>query len=177
MALPRLSPPSTANMVLASQDAVALDAVAANVIRIDPMDVEMVSIAYGRGLGDIDPRTVGNARGASLKVKKSLYGRLLPYWEDAWTNTRLNPLAHPFAKRLYGTDVPSLKEVRKEMDAIDASRIGMVSKCAECGLCVGACPTKNITLNDHRPVLGSKCIKCFICVEICPNGALGIIRK
>jgi len=166
-----------ANMVLASQDAVALDAVAAHVIRIDPMDVEMVRIAHDRGLGDIKPRTVGNARGASLKVKSALYGKLLPYMEDAWTSTIWNPVAHPFAKRLYGKEVLSLKEVRKEMDSIDPSMIGMVGNCAECGLCVGACPTKNIMLADHRAAFGSKCIKCFICVEICPNGALGILRK
>jgi len=166
-----------ANMVLASYDTVALDAVAAHVIRIDPMDVEMVRIASERGLGDIQPRTVGNARGASLKVKSSFFGKIIPYMDDAWTSERLNPVAHPFAKRLYGKEVVSLKEARKEMDAIDPSRIGLIGKCEECGLCVAACPTKNIMLEGHRPAFGPKCVKCFICVEICPRGAVGILRK
>jgi uncharacterized protein (DUF362 family)/ferredoxin len=166
-----------AKMVLASRDTVALDAVASHVIRIDPMDVEMVRIAHERGLGEIQPRTVGNARGASLKIKSSYFGKILPYVADAWASERLNPLAHPFAKRLYGKEVVSLKEVRKEMDAIDPSRIGLVGKCEQCGLCVAACPTRNIMLSDGRPAFGSKCIKCFICVEICPNGAVGILRK
>ncbi len=165
-----------AGMVLAGKDAVALDAVAAKVIGIDPGDVEMVRIAHERGLGSVDPRTLGNARGASLKIKSSLMGKVLPYMDDAWTNKRLNRLAHPFAKRLYGKDVVSLKEARREMDAIDPSRIGLVGNCVHCGLCAGACPTGNITLNGV-PVFGSNCIKCFICVEICPDGALAILRK
>jgi uncharacterized protein (DUF362 family)/ferredoxin len=165
-----------AGMIMASKDTVALDAVAARVIRIDPEDVEMVRIAHERGLGLINPRTVGNARGASLKIKSSLMGKMIPYMDDAWTSQRLNRLAHPFAKRLYGKEVVSLKDARKEMDSIDPSRIGLVGDCERCGLCSGACPTGNITLGE-KPVFGSKCIKCFICVEVCPNGALAIVRK
>ena len=44
-------PAFMANMVMASKDAVALDAVASRVIRIDPVEVEMVRIASERGLG------------------------------------------------------------------------------------------------------------------------------
>jgi uncharacterized protein (DUF362 family)/ferredoxin len=166
----------SANMVMASSDAVALDAVAARVIHIDPGDVEMVRIAHERGLGVIDPRTVGNARGASLRIKTSIIGKAMPYFDDAWTSQRLNRIAHPFAKRLYGKGIVSLKEARREMDAIDPSRIGLVGECTQCGLCSGACPTNNISLNGN-PAFGSKCIKCFICVEICPNGVLAIVRK
>jgi uncharacterized protein (DUF362 family)/ferredoxin len=165
-----------AGMVMASADAVALDAVASSVIRIDPMDVEVVRIAHSRGLGDINPKTIGNARQASLKIKRSLICRLLPYLDDVLTSQRFNPIAHPFAKRLYGKDVVSLKEARREMDSIDPSRIGVVGECMRCGHCVEACPTSNIRLNG-KPAFGRDCIKCFICVEVCPNGVLAILRK
>jgi uncharacterized protein (DUF362 family)/NAD-dependent dihydropyrimidine dehydrogenase PreA subunit len=165
-----------ANMVLACKDAVALDAVAARVIRVDPDDVEMVRIAHERGLGDIDPKTVGNARGTIVKIKRSIIGKAMPYMEDAWTNKRLNRIAHPLAKRFYGDNLVPLKEARREMDSIDPSRIGLVGDCGQCSLCVNACPTKNISL-DGKPVFSTNCIKCFICVEICPNGALAILRK
>jgi uncharacterized protein (DUF362 family)/ferredoxin len=164
------------NMVLASTDTVALDAVAARIVRVDPGDVEMVRIADGRGLGNMSPRTIGNARGASLKVKKSPMSRLLPYAEDMWTSERLNRISHPLVRRLYGKGVISLKETRREMDEADPSRIRLAGACSQCGLCAGACPVKNITL-DGQPAFGPKCIKCFICVEICPDGALAIERK
>jgi uncharacterized protein (DUF362 family)/ferredoxin len=166
-----------ANMVMASRDTVALDTVASRVIRIDPMEVEMVRIARERGLGSVEPRTLGNARGASLKIKKSLVGKFMPYVEDAWTSEHLNAIAHPFAKRLYGKDVVSLKDARREMDEADPSRIVVAGECRRCGLCTGACPEKNITLKESGPSIGKKCIKCFICVEVCPNGVLAIGRK
>ncbi len=167
---------SQANTVLASTDAVALDAVAAEIVQVDPADIEMVRIAAERGLGDISPQTIGNARTASLKIKKDPLARLLPYAEDVWTSERLNRISHPLVKRLYGDEVISLKEARREMDEADPSRIRLAGSCTQCGLCAGACPQKNIELNG-QPAFGPKCIKCFICVEICPEGALAIERK
>ncbi len=169
---------SPVNMVLASADAVALDAVAARVVGVDPGDVEMVRIAARRGLGSAAARTLGNARSASLKIKKAPLARLMPYAEEVWTSERLNRISHPLVKRLYGKGVVSLKEVRREMDRADPSRIRMAGDCKQCGLCAEACPMKNIALDGGRaPAFGPRCIKCFICVEICPEGALAIERK
>lgn len=168
---------SKVNMIMVSRDAVALDSVAARVIRIRPKDIEMVRIAYEKGLGDISPKTLGNARGASVKIKKPLYGMILPYVEDAWSNELVNTIAYPLVKRIYGREAVKLKEARKEMNAAGPSNIRVAGNCNRCGLCVGACPSKNIRLADNGPTIGERCIKCFICVEICPNGVLAIERK
>jgi uncharacterized protein (DUF362 family)/Pyruvate/2-oxoacid:ferredoxin oxidoreductase delta subunit len=168
---------SQLNMVMASTDTVALDAVAARVVKVDPEDIEMVRIAAARGLGSMTPRTLGNARGASLKIKKSPLTRLMPYAEDMWTSERLNRVSHPLVKRLYGKEVITLKQARKEMNEADPSRIRVVGACHQCGLCTGACPMKNIGLVPGGLAFGTKCIKCFICVEICPDGVLAIERK
>jgi uncharacterized protein (DUF362 family)/ferredoxin len=167
---------SRVNMVMASVDAVALDAVAARVVRVDPSDVEMVRIAVARGLGTPSPRTVGNARSASFKIKRSPLSRIMPYAEDVWTSERLNRISHPLVRRLYGKGVISLKEARREMDRADPSRIRVAGACSQCGLCARACPVQNIVV-DGQPALGDRCIKCFICVEICPEGVLAIERK
>lgn len=169
---------SQINTVLAGTDAVALDAVAARIVMVDPEDVEMVRIAAGRGLGSMDPQTLGNARDASLKIKKDPLMRLLPYAEDVVTGSeRMSRIAHPLVKRIYGDGMITLKEARREMDEADSSRIRMVGDCTKCGLCAGACPMENIGLASGGPAFGAKCIKCFICVEICPDGVLAIERK
>lgn len=168
---------SRVNMVLASVDAVALDSVAARVIQVDPADIEMVRIASERNLGEIDPRTLGNARGASFKIKKSPISRILPYAQDAWSSEKLNRISHPLVRRIYGKEVLSLKEARRQMNEADPSHITIAGNCLQCGLCSGACPTKNISLTDSLPRLGDRCIKCYICVEICPHGVLAIERK
>jgi uncharacterized protein (DUF362 family)/NAD-dependent dihydropyrimidine dehydrogenase PreA subunit len=168
---------SKVDMVLASKDAVALDSVAARVAMINPLDIEMVRIASDRGLGEINANTIGNARKASLKIKKSMIGKLLPFMEGAWTSEKLNRVAHPFAKRLYGDKVVSLKDARKEMNDAGPSNIIVAGECKACKLCVNACPAKNIELIESKPVIGQRCIKCFICVEICPGGVLAIERK
>ncbi len=168
---------SRINLIAVSRDAVALDATAARIIRVNPEDVEMVRIASERGLGTLDPSTIGNARGATLKIKKSPTGRIIPYAQNAWSSERLNRISHPLVRRICGDDVISLREARREMDLADPSSIAIAGSCNRCGLCTGACPVKNITLTDTRPIMGDRCIKCFICVEICPEGVLAIERK
>ncbi|CAJ36598.1 DUF362 domain-containing protein [Methanocella arvoryzae] len=165
------------NMIAVSRDAVALDATAARMIRVDPEAVEMVRLAAGRGLGTMNPQTIGNARGATLRIKRSPLGRILPYAQDAWSSERLNRISHPLVRRMYGDDVVTLEDARHEMDRADPANIVVAGACKRCGLCTSACPVKNITLSGSRPILGNKCIKCFICVEICPDGALAIERK
>jgi uncharacterized protein (DUF362 family)/ferredoxin len=165
------------DMVMVSKDAVTLDSIAARAIQIDPEDVEMIRIANERGLGDINPTVLGNARGTKVKIKKSIVGKFMPYMQDLWTSERTNKIAHPLARRLYGDDVVSLKDARKHMDMAGPSSIIVAGDCKRCGLCVDACPNSNICLEDEGPVLGEHCVKCFICVEICPGGVLAIERK
>lgn len=165
------------DMVMVSKDAVTLDSIAARAIQIDPEDVEMIRIANERGLGEINPTVLGNARGTKVKIKKSIVGKIMPYMQDLWTSERTNKIAHPFAKRLYGDNVVSLKDARKHMDMAGPSSIIVAGDCKHCSLCVEACPNGNICLEDGGPVLGEHCIKCFICVEICPDGVLAIERK
>ncbi|HMK46733.1 MAG TPA: DUF362 domain-containing protein [Methanocella sp.] len=168
---------SKLNMIMVSKDTVALDSTAARVVQVDPDAVEMVRIAASRGLGTIDPRTIGNARDASLKIKKDPLGRIIPYAQDAWSNERLNRVSHPLLRRIYGNDVVTLKEARREMNEADPSSITIDGHCRQCRLCEKACPVKNITLHEAGPIIGNRCIRCFICVEICPDGVLAIERK
>jgi uncharacterized protein (DUF362 family) len=64
---PRCMVPHVKNVILASQDQVAIDAVAAKLMGLDPMSIKFIRLAHEAGLGCGDPRDieiVGDAEAA-----------------------------------------------------------------------------------------------------------------
>ena len=55
---PRTMVPVVKNVILASEDQVAIDAVAARIMGIDPMGIRYIRLAHERGLGVGDPRDI-----------------------------------------------------------------------------------------------------------------------
>jgi uncharacterized protein (DUF362 family) len=55
---PRLMRPVTMNLILASADQVAIDAVAARLMGFDPLSIRYISLAHEAGLGCGDPRQI-----------------------------------------------------------------------------------------------------------------------
>ncbi|MEX2117771.1 MAG: DUF362 domain-containing protein [Bacteroidota bacterium] len=55
---PRTMFPEEKNVILASADQVAIDAVAAKMMGFDPMSIKYLSLAHQRGLGCADPREI-----------------------------------------------------------------------------------------------------------------------
>lgn len=55
---PRCMDPHVKNVILASSDQVAIDAVAAKLMGFDPMDIKFIRIAHDLGLGVGDPREI-----------------------------------------------------------------------------------------------------------------------
>jgi uncharacterized protein (DUF362 family) len=65
---PRIMKPEQKNVILASADQVAIDAVAAAMMGFDPMSIRYIQLAHERGLGCGDPReieVVGDVEAAS----------------------------------------------------------------------------------------------------------------
>ncbi len=50
-------------------------------------------------------------------------------------------------------------------------------KCTACGICVRACPVKNITLVDKKPRWLHRCEQCFACLHWCPEEAIQYAKK
>ncbi|OJU11094.1 MAG: hypothetical protein BGN88_14495 [Clostridiales bacterium 43-6] len=44
--------------------------------------------------------------------------------------------------------------------------------CNGCGLCERNCPTKNISLENKKPVFSKRCVMCLRCIYNCPKNAL-----
>jgi len=55
---PRIMKPETKNVILASADQVAIDAVAAKIMGFDPMSLRYIRLAHDAGLGIGDPREI-----------------------------------------------------------------------------------------------------------------------
>ncbi len=55
---PRIMTPETKNVILASADQVAIDAVAARMMGFDPMSIKYIRLAHDAGLGVGDPREI-----------------------------------------------------------------------------------------------------------------------
>ncbi len=55
---PRLMKPETKNVILASADQVAIDAVAAKLMGFDPLQIKYIGLAHEAGLGTGDPREI-----------------------------------------------------------------------------------------------------------------------
>jgi uncharacterized protein (DUF362 family)/Pyruvate/2-oxoacid:ferredoxin oxidoreductase delta subunit len=145
--------PRFVGVLLASRDAVALDACACAALRLSPTAVPMVRLAAQAGLGHLDLariECIGSGaetlRAARLRPSVARFLRLIP-----------EPVFR-FATRLF-----RLRPVIAE------------GQCVKCGICVGICPRQAIREKGPSgyPVIEpAACIVCFCCMESCPRGAI-----
>lgn len=95
---PRTMVPREGNLILASADSVALDAVAARLMGYDPLGIPYLRLAHERGLGVADPRAIELAGDDVADVNlRCRTRRSLVIWGDQLI--RLGPL-RPFKRLL-----------------------------------------------------------------------------
>ncbi len=139
-------------LIIASEDGVALDAVASIILGIEPLKVPTLRIAEERGLGIASPDRI-DLIGPSVDKVKPRQGLL---------------------KRL---SLPSLASysfgflVSNEQPVVDSTR------CNVCGRCIKVCPMDAIKIVDEKLEFDlEKCILCFCCLELCPERAIELTR-
>lgn len=137
-------------LLLASDNAVALDGVIARMMGIDePGRLRFLQKAKEAGLGDYAFDTI------------ELIGEL-----EKLPDFRLPPLggeAHLKNENLV-TFLQSKTLMRPKADP---------ALCTGCATCVTQCPASALSMEDHLPqVDADKCIACFCCQEICPEKAI-----
>jgi uncharacterized protein (DUF362 family)/Pyruvate/2-oxoacid:ferredoxin oxidoreductase delta subunit len=144
-------------LLLAGNDCVALDSVAAKIIGIEPLDVLSTQEASQRGLGTADLNSIEilGEKLEGLKVK--------PFLLPASTL-----LKKKFPKPL----INALKRLVRYYP------YPVRNNCTRCFACVKICPDKCISMQGKGIVFDyRRCIACFCCQETCPSAAIRIKKS
>jgi uncharacterized protein (DUF362 family)/Pyruvate/2-oxoacid:ferredoxin oxidoreductase delta subunit len=138
------------NLILASRDPVALDAVASHIMGFGEDEIDAVRIASEKNLGEKRLFNIA-IRGESITSIK------IP--DYSLPSNRLVKLIPQFLMRWFGRFIWVRPQVNER-------------KCTYCGICVQNCPVDAIQMNGI-PVMNYKtCINCLCCNECCPEGAI-----
>lgn len=143
--------PRLLGIILASNNAPALDRIAAEIIGFQPEEILTTRFAELRGFTlprkDIlySGAAIDEVKPQNFALPKDRYLRMIP-------NLALDILG-----RLIWT--------RPQVDK---------NSCSLCGKCVDNCPVQAMSFNGAPPEIDySTCIKCYCCDEVCPDGAIG----
>lgn len=135
--------------ILASDNAVALDAVIATMMGCEPARLRFLQKAKEMGLGDHDldeHEIIGEVKQLPDFKLPLIGGEAVAQNKDIQATLHSRTLLRP------QTD-PEL--------------------CTGCSTCVDQCPVSALSMNDHLPQVDAEtCIICFCCQEVCPEKAI-----
>jgi uncharacterized protein (DUF362 family)/NAD-dependent dihydropyrimidine dehydrogenase PreA subunit len=135
--------------VLASDNAVALDATMARMMGLEPSLLPFLTIAKKRNLGDYERESI-EILGDPVLIE----------------DFKLPPTAADYNEITTGEGefFYSRLRLRPKADA---------NLCTGCGTCIEQCPVSALSLKESLPVVDpERCITCFCCQEICPEMAI-----
>lgn len=155
---PSSGEPRSFGYIMASPEAVALDAASVHLLGINPItEVPLMKAAAARGL----PAAVKDIEVSGcdiIPVKDVNIPQITPE-----SNLIDQKLPRPLAK--------ILSRVLRPRPVFDRD------SCVGCGACYQDCPADAITMEDKFPEVDlDKCIRCFCCQEVCPHGAVTVNR-
>ncbi|MCD6287747.1 MAG: DUF362 domain-containing protein [Candidatus Hydrogenedentes bacterium] len=165
--------PKRMNLLLGSDDILALEIIGATIMGFRPHRIKHIYLSRNKGIGEYNVANI-NVIGenvADVTDKFSLPVLKFSKW--------LGPLA-------LGLILPTVAWL-----GIDITRVSQRiferflpypefgDKCTGCGKCIKNCPAEAITFADERrPVVDhEKCIKCYVCDEVCMFGNVRIAGK
>ncbi|PKK82867.1 MAG: hypothetical protein CVT49_11800 [candidate division Zixibacteria bacterium HGW-Zixibacteria-1] len=154
---PSSGEPRWTNLLLASRDPVAVDAIASEIIGLDPGKVPTTRIASDAGLGIGWPEMIAILGLPLEKVRISDF--------KLTSNRKMELLPNIFVRA-----IDPFIWIRPAIDR---------SFCSGCGICVSSCPTGALRLNgDKTPGFNyDLCINCWCCHELCPEKAVAVRKS
>ncbi len=143
-------------LIITSPDAVAMDAVMAKIMGLEPLKVYTTFLAHNRGLG------VGNLNDIEISGEKL---------EEVIVKDFKLP--HPsilcklpsFLSGFLFNLIQLWPYINEDI-------------CTKCQICSKSCPQKTITINEKTSSINYKnCIRCLCCYEVCPYQAINIRKN
>ncbi len=151
--------PKAMNAVLAGTSPYAVDAVAARLMRLDPMRVTTLQAAARRKLLDINGIEVVGESVESMAVRDFA----LPY-------TFVHAASGSILRKATASAISCL--------GLDRARPEVSPSCKGCGACAKSCPAEAINIVSKRALIDrSKCIECYCCHEMCTNKAIELRKN
>lgn len=139
-------------LILASDNAVAMDAIIATMMGCDPAKLGFLVKAKALGLGDFDSKTV------------EIIGELKPI-----PGFKLPPLG---GEANIGN--PALQAIITKPTMLRPR--ANTESCTGCGACIEQCPVFALSMVGQFPEADPViCIRCFCCQEICPEKAITLV--
>ncbi len=138
--------------IMVSDNAVAMDAIMAVMMGLEPARVPMLRIAHERGLGQIVPGRI-----EAVGSPKPIENFKLP------SKLMRGPAGHIMWRLV--------------MQLMTSRPVPNEEKCTKCRMCEEHCPMGAIKLNPYPRVNPERCISCFCCMEMCPSQALDVTKK
>jgi len=156
---PSAGRPKQVNLILASRDAVALDAVASKIIGLDPLQILTTKYADERGLG------VGQFKNIEIIGERIQDVRIKDFKQSA------------IATGLIQKKIPAFLHAFIQDQLILIPKI-IKKKCTACWECVDICPAGAAQKQDSTARIDdSLCIHCVCCHEVCRFHAIKLKQK
>ena len=143
-------------VVMASEDAVAMDSCIAKLVGLEPLDVLVTKEAHVIGLGEADLSKI-EITGDDINTFNV-------------SNFKLpQTLPIKYVPKGIANAIASLVKFRPAIDR---------SVCRRCNLCKVSCPVNAIESNEKGYYIEyEKCIGCMCCHEVCPYRAISVKRN
>jgi len=136
--------------ILASDNAVAMDATISRMMSYPPADLRFLQVAKDKGYGYYEAQKI------------EIIGELKPV-----PDFKLPPAVH---EKIEGMPVDTTRHVERLTSMRPKADEAL---CTGCGTCVDECPAEALTIKEVCPEVDpDKCIVCFCCQEKCPERAI-----
>ena len=148
-----------ANVLLASKDAVALDRVAMEIVKLDSSKSFISIITNNRGLGEFNLENI-KILGDDLSLFKNIK------FEPA----KIEEVGIRALKLVNKYNIKNLVLEHPKFDK---------KTCIKCGECKKICPPQAISMEKGETpnVSKNKCIRCWCCTEVCPVNAISKSKR